>query len=155
MNGIRGVCLTALPTLLSIMRKLLLPLALLLGACNDLTAPTPSIAGEYLYVAATPANANSSRRGTIKIFDDNLLTARFNGTFEYVDGVGQTVSGQLQGAFISGDSIWFQFLDERAVYHEASFTNGIANGSLFFQGFSYEDTGWTFMLTRVRPAPRL
>ena len=133
------------------MRNRLLPAVfLLLAACNDLTEPTQSIAGEYQYDVVDSFNGSNTRNGKITIFDDDRRTARFTGTFNYRDGQGRVVQGHLQGAFTSADSVWFQFLDERFVYHEGFFARGTGGGRLFVQGVSYEPTGLTFELIRLR-----
>ena len=90
-----------------------------------------------------------SRRGTVTFVDDDRRTARFDGTFEYIDARGRQVSGQLTGAFMQPDRIWFRFQDENLVIHEGDLLFGIGGGEIFFQGLTYETTGATYSL-RVR-----
>lgn len=130
-------------------RIVLLLVTLLLGACNDLTDPTPSIAGRYLYRAVGPGGA--ARTGTIDIYDDDQRTARFTGEFEYRETDGDVVRGGLNGAFMTDQRIWFNLLTEPFVYHEADFASGLGNGDIFYHRLdAYERSGWTFTLTRAR-----
>jgi len=121
---------------------LIVLLAMGSGACNDLTDFTPRIAGTYEYVATGSLN----RRGTLIIEDWDARTARFDGTFLYQTLSGQSVGGRLVGAFISEDRIWFRFLTEPQLTHEADFNFNAALGEVFFQGLIYESAGATFSL---------
>ena len=131
----------------------LLPAWCCLAACNDLTEPLPSIAGTHAYEVTAP-NGALARRGFVRIADSDTRTARFDGTFSYTTGDGRNVTGNLTGAFITRDSVWFRFLDERFVYHEARYERGRGSGQIFLQQFSYEPTGLTFSFDRIGVVPQ-
>ena len=114
-------------------------------ACSDLTEPLPPIQGTYSYVSSSLV-PRLDRRGTITIVDFDRRTARFEGTFQFVDADGDNRTGTLIGAFIQRDRIWFRFLDERQLYHEGDFNPGLSSGEIFFLGLAYETTGATFSL---------
>ena len=116
--------------------------------CNDLTAPLPAIAGSYQYVATSTVSARHKRIGTIRIFDDDPLSARFDGSYSFTNGYGELISGQLVGAFITRDSIWFRFVDDRLEYHEANLTNNTGAGEIFFLTETYRSSGTHFTLRR-------
>ena len=116
-----------------------------LTACNDLTAALPNIEGTYEYATASPA-PRLNRRGSISITDSDPRTARFDGSYEYIDGTGRRLNGQLVGAFVQTERIWFRLLDEPQVFHEGDLVFGFGNGEIFFQGLTYETTGATFSL---------
>jgi hypothetical protein len=130
------------------MRRLVLPLlAIACVACNDLTEPLPAIQGTYDYVAVSSSFTSLNRRGTITIVDSNPRTASFDGTFSYVDPSG-SVTGRLIGAFVTPNHVWFRFLDERFLFHEADLSVLIGTGELYQQGITYEPVGATFTLRR-------
>lgn len=118
------------------------------SACNDLTEPLPRVQGTYDYAATSTQFPSLNRRGTLSILDLDRRTARFEGTFQYVTANGQSVSGQLIGAFTSQNRIWFRFLHEQQVFHEASFDSDLGSGSgeVFFLGLIYEPISATFTL---------
>src|SRR5687767_13980317 len=89
-------------------RLLALFVALFLVACNDLTAPLPSIAGTYQYSAVNSAIPAHNRQGVIRIEDEDRRTARFDGTYSYSLADGSVVSGRLTGAFVAPTRIWFR-----------------------------------------------
>ena len=116
------------------------------AGCNDLTAPLPSIAGTYQYTSSSELYTSLNRTGTLTIVDLDPRTARFDGDFTYIAIDGRQVSGQLTGAFVRPDRIYFRFLTDRFQYHEADFSAGFAAGEIFLQGLTYASTGSTFTL---------
>ncbi len=116
--------------------------------CNDLTDPLPSIAGTYTYQSRSGDFSSLNRNGTITIDDFDRRTARFTGTFDFVNDAGVHATGGLLGAFVTRDHIYFRFLNSQFEYHEANYLLGRASGEIFVQGIVYESTGSTFTLTR-------
>ncbi|MEX2284767.1 MAG: hypothetical protein WEE89_19920 [Gemmatimonadota bacterium] len=130
------------------MRRSILILALALAGCNDLTEPLPNLAGSFDYVSFSSEFVSLNRRGTLTIVDSDRRTARFEGNYEYTVGNAAPFRGQLIGAFVTPDRIWFRFLDERAVFHEADLGLLLGNGDIYFLGATYEPSGATFSLRR-------
>jgi len=130
------------------MRKWLILLFAFAAGCNDLTAPLPDISGNFDYSAFSPDYVSLNRRGTITIVDDNLLTARFDGTYSYSVGSAAPVTGRLIGAFVTPDRIWFRFLDSPVVFHETDLGVVFSTGEIYFLGASYEPSGAVFTLRR-------
>ncbi len=128
-------------------RLLIVLLALAMTSCNDLTAPLPAIEGTFDY-ASFSSDVSLNRRGSLNIVDTNRRTARFEGTFQYVTGSAAPKTGRLIGAFMAPNRIWFRFLDERAVFHEADLGGLFGTGVIFFLGTSYEPSGASFTLRR-------
>ena len=116
------------------------------AACNDITEPLPSIEGIYSYNSTGGLNPARQRQGSITIIDRDRLTAGFVGTFAYTSIDGNSTSGDLIGAFMTRDRIWFRFLTEPFEYHEATFLANAAAGEIFIQGRTYFRTGSTFTL---------
>jgi hypothetical protein len=119
-----------------------------LAACNDLTAPLPTIAGSYSYVSAGGDEPSRQRQGTIIIVDRDRRTARFDGNFTYVSNDGSSVTGALIGGFMTTDRIWFRFLTEPFEFHEATYLSNTASGEIFLQGVFYFRTDAAFSLRR-------
>ena len=65
--------------------------ALVLGSCNDLTDPLPSIAGTYTYQSRSSDFVRLNRNGTITIDDFNRRSANFTGTFDFTNNAGEHV----------------------------------------------------------------
>jgi hypothetical protein len=130
-------------------RALILPgLAFCAAACNDLTEPLPTIQGTYAYRSTSQVSPAHNREGMITIVDSDPRSARFDGSYQYVTADGERVAGQLIGAFVHSERIWFRFLDERQFFHEGDFILGVSAGRVFFLGLNYVPTSTTFSLLR-------
>ncbi len=125
---------------------LVLLLSLGLVGCNDLTEALPEIQGVYAYSSSSLDSPSRNRFGTLTIFDFDRRSARFEGTYQYVTAGGTSMTGQLIGAFVERERIWFRFLDERQFFHEGDFVFGNSSGQVFFLGLSYRPTSTTFSL---------
>lgn len=123
-------------------------LLLVVGGCNDLTTPLPPLTGTWQYAVTSAEFVRHNRVGSIRIVDDDPRSARFDGTYSFRNAQGETLSGSLIGAFITRDSIWFRFVDNRLEYHEAKLTGGIGSGEIFFLTLTYEASGSRFTLRR-------
>jgi hypothetical protein len=130
------------------MRKWLILSSVLAAGCNDLTDPLPSIAGSYDYTSFSSEFISLNRRGSITIVDTDRRTARFDGTYQFSVGTAAPVTGNLIGAFVTPDHIWFKFLDHPTVFHETDLGVVFSTGEIFFQGATYEPSGATFSLRR-------
>ena len=130
------------------MRKLLILLFALAAGCNDLTDPLPDITGTFDYASFSSDFVSLNRQGTITIVDSDPRTARFDGTYSYTVGAGAPVTGNLIGAFITPDRIWFRFLNSPVVFHETDLGVVFSTGEIYFLSTTYEPSGALFTLRR-------
>ena len=130
------------------MRKLLILLSAFAAGCNDLTDPLPDITGTFDYTSFSSDFVSLNRQGTITIVDSDPRTARFDGTYSYSVGAAAPVTGNLMGAFITPDRIWFRFLDSPVVFHETDLGVLFSTGEIYFLSTTYEPSGAIFTLRR-------
>jgi len=130
------------------MRKLLILMLALAAGCNDLTDPLPDITGTFDYTSFSSDFVSLNRQGTITIIDSDPRTARFDGTYSYTVGAGAPQTGNLIGAFITTDRIWFRFLNSPVVFHETDLGVVFSTGEIYFLSTTYEPSGALFTLRR-------